>query len=202
MNLSPLGCTARGKKLPDIECPREFNYRTASDNPQIYAESVERDTPCAVRSANPNPGSTERIQEMKTNVVFALLLAVAAAFVTGCQTTPCCCGQKLGPWQSRIAGAYKGAIFNDQDGYDAKTTLMINEGKLSGKYEMDVMGSECTGKLHEFKITGDRKLKCRWEDYTNRVGSLTMTFSSDLSSFKGHWEADDCNGSGAWNGKK
>ena len=138
---------------------------------------------------------------MKTNVLFTLLLAVVVAFVMGCEATPGG-GQKLGNWQSKITGDYKSVIFNGNTEYPAKTTFKQKDGKMSGTYELDNFGLIVTGTLGEFKVTGDNKLKCRWEDDTSRVGNLNMTFAPDLSSFKGTWDPDDGDGSGAWNGKK
>ena len=138
---------------------------------------------------------------MKTNALFTLLMAAAVAFVMGCETTPGG-GQKLSSWQSKIAGSYKSVIFNGDAEFPAKTTFKNDAGKLSGTYELDNSGLIVTGTLSKFSVTGDRKLKCRWIDDASRVGNLNMTFSADLSSFKGHWDPDDGDGNGAWNGKK
>jgi len=129
---------------------------------------------------------------MKTNALFTLLLVAVVAFAAGCQTS----------WQSKIAGNYKSVIFNGDDEYDAKTSFKAGGDKLSGEYELDVYGTVITGKLSKFNVIGDRQLKCRWRDDEDRVGDFSMTFSQDLSSFKGHWEPDDGDGNGAWNGKK
>ena len=138
---------------------------------------------------------------MKTNALFTLLLAALVAFVMGCETTPGG-GRKLGNWQSKIAGAYKSVIFNGEEDYPAKTTFKTDGGKLSGTFEMDYMGTIFTGKLQKFSVVGDRKLKCRWINNEDRAGNLNITFAKDLSSFKGHWDPDDQDGQGAWNGKK
>jgi len=138
---------------------------------------------------------------MKTSVLFTLLLAAAVAFVAGCETTPGG-GRKISSWQSKIDGAYKSVIFNGDTDYPARTTFETKEGKLTGTYELDNFGIIITGKLHKFQVVGDRKLKCRWIDEEDRVGNLNVTFSEDLSSFKGHWDPDDGDGNGAWNGKK
>ena len=138
---------------------------------------------------------------MKTNALFTLLGAGLVAFQMGCETTPRG-GRKVSDWQSKIAGDYKSVIFNGDTDYPAKTTFKVDGGKLSGTYELDNFGMIITGKLHKFSVIGDRKLKCRWIDEEDRVGNLTVTFSPDLSSFKGHWDPDDEDGKGAWNGKK
>ena len=137
---------------------------------------------------------------MKTNVLITLLLAAAIAFVMGCETTPGG-GQKLSGWQSKIAESYKSAIFTGETEFPGTTTFKTSGGKLSGTYELTAGGEKVTGKLTKFTAVGDRKLKCRWED-PNGVGDFTLTFSPDLSSFKGEWENDDGDASGAWNGKK
>ena len=138
---------------------------------------------------------------MKTNALFTLLVTAAVALVMGCQTTP---GgeRKLSSWQSKIAGSYTGAIFNGDDEFPAKTTFKNDAGKLSGTYELDNAGLAITGTLSEFTVIGDRKLKCRWTDYANSEGNLNLTFSADMSSFKGHWDRDYGDDGGAWNGKK
>ncbi len=138
---------------------------------------------------------------MKTSALFTLLLAAAVAFVAGCETTPGG-GRKISSWQSKIDGNYKSVIFNGDTDYPAKTAFKTKDGKLSGTYELDNFGITITGKLHKFQVVGDRKLKCRWIDEEDRVGNLNVTFSEDLSSFKGHWDPDDGDGNGAWNGKK
>ena len=67
-------------------------------------------------------------------------------------------------------------------------------------YGLEHDGKISLGTLGTFSVTGDRKLKCRWLDDAGRVGDLKLTFSADLSSFKGHWAPDDGDGNGAWNG--
>jgi len=129
---------------------------------------------------------------MRTRALFILLLAAMAAFVMGCQT----------PWQSKLDGSYKGIIYNGPDEYPATTTFKGDGEKVSGTYRLDVGGTEYTGDLIKFSIPGDRKLKCRWHDSVDRRGNFSMTFSPDLSSFKGQWDADDGQGDGAWIGKK
>jgi|ETNmetMinimDraft_30_1059905.scaffolds.fasta_scaffold127439_1 hypothetical protein len=131
---------------------------------------------------------------MKTNPVFSILIVVMLALVTGCATP--------GSWQPKIVGTYKGTISNDPDEFPAKTTFKLDEGELSGTYELTVDGNSIDGDLQEFTVTGKRSLKCRWIDYTQRMGNLNMTFSPDFSSFEGNWDPDDFNGSGAWKGRK
>jgi len=138
---------------------------------------------------------------MKTNVLITLLITAMIAFVTGCEATPGG-GRRISSWQSKIDGSYKSVIFNGDTDYPAKTTFKTVGGKLSGTYELDNFGITITGKLHKFSVVGDRKLKCRWIDDEDRVGNLNMTFAEDCSSFKGHWDPDDGDGDGAWNGKK
>ncbi|MDP6545972.1 MAG: hypothetical protein QGH60_18485 [Phycisphaerae bacterium] len=138
---------------------------------------------------------------MKTNVLFITLLTAAVAFVTGCETTPGS-GRKISGWQSKIDGSYKSVIFNGETDYPAKTTFKTKDGKISGTFEMDNFGLTITGKLVKFRVVGDRKLKCRWINDEDRAGNFNLTFSEDLSSFKGHWDPDDGDGKGAWNGKK
>lgn len=130
---------------------------------------------------------------MKTNVVFTLLLAAMVALMMGCEAAS---------WQSKIAGSYKTIITNGGDEYPAKTVLKTDDDKVTGTYWVDVFGSEHDGKLTNFTITGDRKLKCRWYDDVDREGNVKMTFAPDLSSFKGEWDSDDGGGDGGWNGKK
>ena len=136
---------------------------------------------------------------MKTNVLFTLLLVAAVAFVTGCDTTTGG-GKELSGWQSKIAGSYKSAIFTGDIEYAGKTTFKTAGGAISGTYELDDNGTKVTGTLTKITPDGDRKLKCRWKD-TNGVGNFTLTFSADMSSFKGKWD-NDAGGGGAWNGKK
>ena len=131
---------------------------------------------------------------MKTNALFTVLLVVMVALAAGCETP--------GSWQSKIAGTYPGSIFNDPEEYPSTTTFKFDKGKLSGTFELEVDGTTIDGNLREFAVTGERKLKCRWINYEQRAGDFNMTFSPDLSSFKGNWVPDDQNGSGAWNGKK
>ena len=130
---------------------------------------------------------------MKTSVLFTLLLSVAAAFMMGCESAS---------WQSKIAGAYKTIITNGGDEYPAKTVLKTDGDKVTGTYELDVFGSEYTGDLSNFSVTGDRKLKCRWRDDADSEGNFSMIFSPDMSSFKGKWDDDNGDGDGEWNGKK
>ena len=137
---------------------------------------------------------------MKTNVLFTLLLTAAVALVMGCPAAPGD-GQELTGWQSKIAGAYKSAIFTGQTEFAGKTTFKTTGGKLSGTYELDDNGTKVTGTLTKFTAAGERKLKCRWKD-TNGVGNFTLTFSADMSSFKGQWDNDADDAGGAWNGKK
>ena len=131
---------------------------------------------------------------MKTNALFTVLLVVMVALAAGCETP--------GNWQSKIAGTYPGAIFNGPEEYSSTTTFKFDGGKLSGTFEMDVDGAKIDGNLREFTVTGEREVKCRWINYVQRAGDLNVTFSPDLSSFKGNWTPDDQDGSGAWNGKK
>ncbi len=138
---------------------------------------------------------------MKTNALYGLFLAAVVAFVTGCGPRPQS-GQKLSDWQSKIPGSYESVIFNGELDYPAKTTFKIDGRTLSGMYALEHDGTISLGTLSTFSVTGDRKLKCRWLDDAGRVGDLSLTFSADLFSFKGHWEPDDGNGSGAWNGNK
>lgn len=127
------------------------------------------------------------------NAALTLLLALAVAFMMGCET---------GSWQSKMAGSYKGVITNGGDEYDAKTVLKADGDKLSGTYSLDVFGMEHTGKLMDFSVTGERKVKCRWRDDADSEGNLNMTFSPDGSNFKGKWDADNGDGDGNWSGKK
>jgi len=131
---------------------------------------------------------------MKTNIRFTLLLAAMIALMMGCDA-----GSN---WRSKIAGTYKSMIYNGGDEYPATTTFKVDGDKVSGKYDLDVYGTEHTGTLGKFSVAGDRKLKCRWHDDVDRRGNFSMTFSPDGSSFKGNWDADDGNGDGEWNGKK
>ncbi len=148
---------------------------------------------------------------MKTNVLFALLLAVSIAPVIGCQKTPETPQTpttqpkpeaKPASWQSKIAGQYPGIISNIGEEHPSKTVFTIEADKISGTFEMDVHGTQYTGVLEKFTITGDRKFKCRWRNNEDRQGNLSGTFSQDLSSFQGKWDPDDQNGDGDWNGKK
>jgi len=116
-----------------------------------------------------------------------------AAMVAGCETP--------GDMKSKIVGTYKGFIFNDAEKYPSITTFELDGDKLSGKYELDI-GHKVTGDLHEFVVTGDRKLKCRWIDYASREGHLSMTFSPDMAGFEGIWNDDGVEGGSAWTGKK
>ena len=127
---------------------------------------------------------------MKTNALLTLLLAATVIFMMGCQATP------------KIAGSYKGTIFNVGDEYPTTTTFKTEGGKISGKYSLDVGGMEHVGDLSKFSATGDRAFKCRWHDDMDRVGNFSMTFAPDGSSFEGKWDADDGDGDGEWNGKK
>ena len=129
---------------------------------------------------------------MKTNTLLVLLLAAMVAVMTGCQAD----------WKSQIGGIYKTTIYNGADEYAAKTTFKNEGGKISGEYELDVFGTEHVGVLRKFSAVGGRKLKCQWHDDMDRTGYFSMTFSQDMSSFKGQWDADDGDGDGAWNGKK
>lgn len=138
---------------------------------------------------------------MRTNALHILLLAAVVACVMGCGTTQQD-EQKLDDWQSRIPGSYKSVIFNGETGYAAKTTFKSDKDKLSGTYELDHDGITITGELRKFSVTGDRKLKCRWLDDESREGNFNLTFSADMSNFKGHWDRDDGDGNGAWNGGK
>jgi len=137
---------------------------------------------------------------MKTSILFPLLFAAAAVMVTGCQNA-LEVESKSGPWQSKIDGQYAGVISN-VDKYPSKTTLTTKDGKLTGKYELEADGVVYGGTLGTFTVTGDRRIKCKWTDDTSRVGKLSMTFSADLSSFKGKWADDDGERDGDWNGKK
>ena len=130
---------------------------------------------------------------MKTNVLFTLLLAVMVALMMGCEANS---------WQSKIAGAYKSITINSGDEYPGETTFKNDDGKVTGKYHLDVFGTEHVGTLSKFTVTGERRMKCRWHDDMDREGNFSMTFAPDFSSFKGKWDADDGQGDGPWTGKK
>ncbi len=131
---------------------------------------------------------------MKTNTLLTLLLAAMVVFVTGCDAG--------GGWKSKIAGSYKGIIFNGGDEYPATTTFKTDGDKVSGNYSLDVGGMEYTGNLSKFTPAGERSFKSRWHDSVDRRGNFSMTFAPDGSSFKGKWDADDGDGDGEWIGKK
>ncbi|MDP6633629.1 MAG: hypothetical protein QGG42_01895 [Phycisphaerae bacterium] len=148
---------------------------------------------------------------MRTKALFTMLLAVSIAFVIGCQGTPenspkplPVSQPKIKPvsWQLKIAGEYAGIISNTGEEYPSNTVFKVEAEKISGKYALDVNGMRYSGVLNKFTVVGDRKFKCRWLDEEGREGNLSGTFSSDLSNFKGKWDADDGNGDGDWNGKK
>jgi len=138
---------------------------------------------------------------MKTNVLFTVLTIAAIAFVMGCDGTGMGGGQKISGWTSKIGGTYKSAIFTGKIEFPGTTTFKTSSEKLSGTYELTAGGEKVTGTLSDFKATGKNALKCRWKD-VNGVGNFTMTFSDDLSSFKGKWDNDANDAGGAWNGKK
>jgi hypothetical protein len=134
---------------------------------------------------------------MKTKVLFTLLTIAAVSFMMGCDWSPFGGEKEHGGWQSKISGSYKSEIFTGDTKFIGKTTFKGS----GGTYELDDNGTKVTGTLTKITADGDRKLKCRWKD-TNGEGNFTLTFSDDLSSFKGQWDNDDAGASGAWNGKK
>jgi hypothetical protein len=137
---------------------------------------------------------------MKTNALFTLLMVAAVAFMMGCEATPGG-GQKISSSSLKIAGTYKGAMFTGETEFPGSTTFKAGGGKLSGTYELTAGGEKVTGTLSDFSSTGKNKFKCRWKD-PNGVGDFNLTFSDDLSSFKGTWDNDANDAGGAWNGKK
>lgn len=130
---------------------------------------------------------------MKTNTALTLLLAAMVALMMGCETNS---------WQSKIAGDYKSITINGGDEYPGTTTFKTEGGTVTGKYALDVFGTEHVGTLSKFTVTGERQMKCRWHDDMDREGNFSMTFAPDGSSFKGKWDADDGDGDGEWTGKK
>jgi len=130
---------------------------------------------------------------MKTNTLLTVLPVVMVAVLAGCGTPK--------DLKSGIVGTYKGFIFNEEEKYPSITTFKLDGDKLSGKYELDI-GHTVTGELHEFVVTGERKLKCRWIDHASREGHLNMTFSPDLAGFEGTWNDEGLEGGSAWTGKK
>ena len=131
---------------------------------------------------------------MKTNALFTILFVVTVALAGGCATS--------GNWQSKIVGTYKGFIHNGEEKHPSTTTFKLAGDKLSGKYELEVLGTKIDGELRDFALTGDCKIKCRWIDYTQRAGDLNMTFSPDFSSFKGAWNDEGMDEGDPWTGKK
>ena len=137
---------------------------------------------------------------MKTNLLFGLFMAISIGFVVGCNNTLDGPSAKPAGWQSKIAGEYPGIISESGNGAEGTTWFKVAGDKVSGTYKVDGGGMEYTGVLKDFTVVGDRKFKCTWVDMEDRQGVITATFSKDLSSFSGTWEADD--GDGAWQGKK
>ncbi|MDP6635974.1 MAG: hypothetical protein QGG42_13835 [Phycisphaerae bacterium] len=137
---------------------------------------------------------------MKTKTLFTLLMVAAITFVMGCGGRR---GgrQKLRGWQSNIDGSYKSEIFSGNTPFRGVTTFSSDGGKLGGTYELDDNGEKVTGLLTKFAITGKNTMKCRWTD-KNGEGNFYLTFSEDLSSFKGTWDSDGEGGQSAWNGKR
>ncbi|MDP6547055.1 MAG: hypothetical protein QGH60_24025 [Phycisphaerae bacterium] len=131
---------------------------------------------------------------MKTNTSLTVLLIVTLALAGGCAGR--------GNWKSKMAGTYKGFIHNGDEKHPSITTIKLDGDKLSGKYELEVLGSKIDGELREFVLTGDREVRCGWIDYSQRTGDLEMTFSPDFSSFKGTWYDEGMTDGDPWTGKK
>ena len=141
---------------------------------------------------------------MKTRTVFALLMAAALVWMTGCQFFQGRGGLQTGDgWTSRIAGSYKGDIFSGRiTKYAGTTTFKIDDkGVLTGTYELDDNGTTVTGTLSDFTDLGGGKLACKWHD-KNGTGDFTLTFAEDLSAFDGLWSNEGQDATSAWNGKK
>jgi hypothetical protein len=132
---------------------------------------------------------------MKTSLLFGLLMAISIGFVAGCGDN-LATSAKSAPWQTKIAGKYPGIIGEGGGEADGTTWFTVVGDKVTGTYEVGMY----SGVLKDFKVVGDRKFQCTWVDIDDREGVITATFSEDLSSFSGTWEADD--GDGIWQGKK
>ena len=133
---------------------------------------------------------------MKTNLLFGLFMAISIGLVVGCNNTLDGPSAKPAGWQSKIAGEYPGIIGEGGSETEGTTWFKVVGDKVTGTFEVGMYA----GVLKDFKVVGDRKFQCTWVDEDDRQGVITGTFSEDLSSFSGTWEADD--GDGEWQGKK
>ena len=140
---------------------------------------------------------------MKTNAVLALFLVVAVVLVSGCQGQSIAGkGQKVEGWAARIGGSYKGGIWTGKTRFPGTTKFNVDaKGLLSGTYELDEKGTTVPGTLSDFRVAGNRQLECRWKD-KNGTGDLKMTFTDNLSSFKGFWSLDGKEQKHPWNGTR
>jgi len=138
---------------------------------------------------------------MKTNLLLTLSLLAAVVLLQGCQLEPQG-GQKVEGWATKIGGSYKGPIMSGNTEYPGVTKFNVGSGDmLTGSYSYTEDGATVKGKLSGFKVAGDCKLECKWED-PNGVGDFKLTFNKELNAFTGSWTTDAGGAENAWNGKK
>lgn len=104
-------------------------------------------------------------------------------------------------WRQQIVGTYTGTLFSS--GYDMPvvTTFYYENEVLYGEYVMDEDGTMTPGQLRDITFAQGHTVECRWVDMYG-TGSVSFTFTADVSGFAGFWNTDDGTNEFAWWGSK
>ena len=104
------------------------------------------------------------------------------------------------PDLTRVAGVYKGEVFNGDDLDPITTTFTFNsDGRLSADYVVDEESGVYEGTLSNTHIEDANTFTFEWTDKFGE-GYVVLEFSDDFHRFDGYWGNRDSDAVHEWYG--